>query len=382
MGNPVFANDMEISSKSMGGKSICEFPDTCFTPPQTPGTPPGVPLPYPNTGMASDTSDGSRSVKIGGSEVMLKNKSAFKKSTGDEAGCAPKKGLINSQNRGKVYFIAWSMDVKIEGENVVRNLDMTTHNHACDPANGSVPCPHVAQQDLKEFDKCKDDRKKIKDNCEDDGSDQCPGHLAAPVGEQRDLYNPPKGDGPSRTEQAGTQATADAESSKCAQAMRCFLRPHSPTKDEQGCCPGQTPHHIPPTSCIKNSSGNYPSGYKYGNAPCVCLEGANQYVGSHGMNHSAIDHLAETKLTSTTGKPVKDGSKCSLEDYNKACAAAVAQQCDCSPGCIEEQLNKNENFKNVDTVTHKKIGSDQLSAGEKQKLNAEFDAMPKRRRGR
>jgi hypothetical protein len=129
MGDPVYANTMEISSKSMGGKSICEFPDVCFTPPQTPATPPGVPIPYPNTGMASDTTDGSTSVKIGNEIVMLKDKSSFKKSTGDEAGSAPKKGIITSTTKGAVYFIAWSMDVKVEDENVVRNLDMTTHNH-------------------------------------------------------------------------------------------------------------------------------------------------------------------------------------------------------------------------------------------------------------
>src|SRR5579863_8183404 len=131
MGNSVFANMMEISSKSMAGKSICQFPDVCFTPPLTPATPPGVPIAYPNTGMASDTTDGSSSVMIGGEQVMLKDRSAFKQSTGDEAGAAPKKGLLNSKTKGKVYFIAWSMDVKIEGENVVRNLDMTTHNAAC-----------------------------------------------------------------------------------------------------------------------------------------------------------------------------------------------------------------------------------------------------------
>ncbi len=37
------------------GQSICAFPDVCFTPPKTPATPPGVPIPYPNTGMASDS---------------------------------------------------------------------------------------------------------------------------------------------------------------------------------------------------------------------------------------------------------------------------------------------------------------------------------------
>jgi hypothetical protein len=143
MGN-VFANGREVSSKSMSGTSICEFPDVCFTPPQTPATPAGVPLPYPNTGMSSDTTDGSTTVQIGGKEVMLKNKSYFKKSSGDEAGCAPKKGLINSKNTGKVFFKSWSMDVIAEGENVVRHLDLTTHNHASEVANGPAPAPHSA----------------------------------------------------------------------------------------------------------------------------------------------------------------------------------------------------------------------------------------------
>lgn len=129
MGKPVYANGMEISSKSMGGKSICEFPDVCFTPPQTPATPTGVPIPYPNTGLAGDATEGSTTVKIGNQEVMLKDKSNFKKSTGDEAGATPKKGLITSTTKGAVFFIAWSMNVMVEGENVVRNLDMTTHNH-------------------------------------------------------------------------------------------------------------------------------------------------------------------------------------------------------------------------------------------------------------
>lgn len=138
MANEVYANMMEVSCKAAAGKSICAFPDVCFTPPTAPPTPPGVPIPYPNTGFASDCSNGSRSVKITGKEVMLKNKSYFKKSTGDEAGSAPKKGVITSKITGKVYFTMWSMDVKVEGENVVRHLDMTTHNHASTPGNSLV----------------------------------------------------------------------------------------------------------------------------------------------------------------------------------------------------------------------------------------------------
>jgi|CXWL01.1.fsa_nt_gi hypothetical protein len=130
MGNEVYANGREVSCKAAAGKSICAMPDVCMTPPQTPATPPGVPIPYPNTGMASDCTDGSKNVKVSGEEVLLKDKSYFKKSTGDEAGCAPMKSVITHKIQGKVYFNAWSMDVKFEGENVVRHLDLTTHNHA------------------------------------------------------------------------------------------------------------------------------------------------------------------------------------------------------------------------------------------------------------
>ena len=143
MANQVFANGMEMSCKAADGKSICAFPDVCFTPPQTPATPPGVPIPYPNTGFSSDTSAGSTTVMISGQEVMLKDKSYFKKSSGDEAGCAPKKGIINSKISGKVYFKSWSMTVRVEGENVVRHLDLTTHNHASEIGNESSPWPHV-----------------------------------------------------------------------------------------------------------------------------------------------------------------------------------------------------------------------------------------------
>jgi hypothetical protein len=96
MGNQVYANNMEVCCKAADGKAICAFPDVCMTPPQTPATPPGVPIPYPNTGMASDSDAGSTSVQISGQEVMLKNQSNFKKSMGDEAGCAPMKGVVMS----------------------------------------------------------------------------------------------------------------------------------------------------------------------------------------------------------------------------------------------------------------------------------------------
>ena len=175
MANDVFANGDEISCKAGDGKSICCFPDVCMTPPENPATPPGVPIPYPNTGFASDTTDGSRSVQISGKEIMLKNKSYFKKSTGDEAGCAAKKGVVTSVNRGKVYFIAWSMDVKVEGENAVRHLDMTTHNHGSGPNTPTWPYADRMAMTTG-LASCKDEIAEVEKYCkpDQDGNVPCP----------------------------------------------------------------------------------------------------------------------------------------------------------------------------------------------------------------
>ena len=65
----VFANALEVSCKAQANKIIAAFPDVCMTPPEAPPTPPGVPIPYPNFGMDSDTDKGTGTVKIGGKTV-------------------------------------------------------------------------------------------------------------------------------------------------------------------------------------------------------------------------------------------------------------------------------------------------------------------------
>jgi hypothetical protein len=128
----VYANGREVSAKKDDNKSICAMPDVCLSPPSPPAGP--VPIPYPNTAAASDTSEGSKTVKIGGQEVGLKNKSTYKKSNGDEA--ATKSlgmGIVSHNIQGPMKHTAWSMDVKIEGENVIRHMDLTIHNHSNPP---------------------------------------------------------------------------------------------------------------------------------------------------------------------------------------------------------------------------------------------------------
>ena len=53
------------------------------------------------------------------------------------------KGVVTHKNTGKVYFTMWSMDVKIEGENVVRMMDLTTHNHAGSLPGNTAPWPYT-----------------------------------------------------------------------------------------------------------------------------------------------------------------------------------------------------------------------------------------------
>jgi len=363
MSNNVYANGMEVSCKAGSGKSICCFPDVCMTPPQTPATPPGVPIPYPNTGMSSDTTDGSSTVKISGQEAMLKNKSYFKRSTGDEAGSAPMKGVVTHKNMGKVYFAAWSMDVKFEGENVVRHLDLTTHNHGS--TTNTATWPHVAKQALGNFKNCAKEAEAVEEECIKKDQPQCPGALGANVeSQQKEWVRVQKRGrgwkakskkltnetneamkhhassvrkGESATKNAARMAEADANS--CVKAMRCFLRPKSPNKGQVGCCPGQTPNHIPPAEYFDGKKK-----YQYGQALCVCLEGMTQHVGTHGDNHALIDHHAQNldlKDAQGASKGVlADQKPAKLKDANTVCAQATADQTGCSKECIEEQLNQ------------------------------------------
>lgn len=57
-GGVLVANLLSIVHKPSGGLTIA-FPDVCLTPPSG-GS---IPIPYPNIGLASDDSDGSKDTK-------------------------------------------------------------------------------------------------------------------------------------------------------------------------------------------------------------------------------------------------------------------------------------------------------------------------------
>jgi hypothetical protein len=338
MSNQVYANHMEVSCKSGAGKAICAFPDVCFTPPQTPATPPGVPIPYPNTGMASDTSDGSTSVKISGQEVMLKNKSSFKKSTGDEAGCAPKKGVLTSKNTGKVYFNAWSMDVKIEAENVVRHLDLTTHNHGSFPGNSPTwPFIDAAAFSEGSTHPCAEIARKAATEC---------GDL---------VVKNKKGAANLRKRQQSVDAMC--KKPECKDAMKCVLSP----KDPSNCCPSEvegpdgakrvvtdTGHHIVPAAqfdtggqgavpLLLDDNGN--NKYDYGKAPCICATGGSHSVGKHGEIHGETNTRTRAFLGVPAGTAIPD-QRWPVTFAERIGAEAVQEATGCPKACTEAQLKK------------------------------------------
>jgi hypothetical protein len=310
MGCDVFANGMSIACKAADGKTIAAFPDVCMTPPMTPATPPGVPIPYPNTAMASDTTDGSKTVMISGKEVMLKNKSVFKTSTGDEAGSAPKKGVVTSQIKGKANFIAWSMDVKFEGENVPRHLDLMGHNEASEPPN-TPPWPYMDSMALdSSTNACNKsgDAKRVTDNC------------SAPV----------------------TNDTSPA----CCEARKCVLVPYSPNK----CCSKggkqMTPHHIVPKAQFKEIGAGgkaiSPS-YNAAKAPCICEDGTSHSTGTHGQihtltNNATVNHPTVLPNISATGKSIKPDARWKVGEAETVGSGAAAEVTGCDEECVQAQL--------------------------------------------
>lgn len=341
MTNQVYANSMEVSCKAAAGKSVCAFPDVCMTPPQTPATPPGVPIPYPNTGVASDTSDGSTSVKISGQEVMLKNKSAFSKSTGDEAGCAPMKGVVTHKITGKVYFAAWSMDVRFEGESVVRTLDLMTHNHGSVPGN-SPTWPYLDEMSASQAKTaCGGEMDTVQDACKN-----CQTNSHADEDCPRIYANPTKNSG--------------YKNDECVKAKRCMLVPYSRQNNKKGgCCPGQTAHHLVPKH---HFTSDVSKGYCEDDAPCVCVEGHSWH-----RNGDKDTHFNKSDKTHADMHDIQDAAeRAAIDDaitlgddpeyamnYEEARDQAVDahEQCfmgaNCSADCLKAQLNAYHRQKSV-----------------------------------
>ncbi|MEZ4302597.1 MAG: PAAR-like domain-containing protein [Polyangiaceae bacterium] len=166
----VYANDRSISCKAGIGSSRAAFPDPCWTPPQT--SP--VVVPYPNTAHTKDLTEGSKTVFIQGTEVAKKDVSYFATSVGDApATNSCGQGVATGVILGKAYFYSWSPDVKAEGLNVCRHLDMMGHNQASVPSN--TPLFPFIERGFFSSNPCKDEEKAINRKCaEEEDKDDGP----------------------------------------------------------------------------------------------------------------------------------------------------------------------------------------------------------------
>ncbi len=128
MGKNVFANGRELSAAKDETHIMGAMPDVCLSPPSPPAGP--VPIPYPNFAQATDTASGSRSVNLGGDQVGMKSESNFSKCSGDEAATQSLgMNVVDHCIQSKTLAQAWSFDVKVEGKNATRLLDLTTDNN-------------------------------------------------------------------------------------------------------------------------------------------------------------------------------------------------------------------------------------------------------------
>ena len=345
MANEVYANGREIACKAASGKTVAAFPDTCLSPPSSPAGP--VPIPYPNTAYASDTTNGSTTVMISGKEVMLKDKSVFKKSTGNEA--ATKSlgmGVVTHTIQGEASFTSWSMDVKIEGQNVDRHLDTTINNEQCFPSN-TGPWPYVDAQAVAPGGPCHEEAKRAQDACKNT-PDPC-----AELGASKPIQ---KKRSPSAAALADKAAAED-----CVAAQRCFLQPYD--ADKSKCCYPQTGHHLIEASALfedgRGGAGDKPlkgvntgtKKYDENEAPCVCAEGTFQYNGTHGLMHTL--QSAEAAKLPTASLALEGGGSTAKQFHKTTFKGAktnginamkkVFPESYCGADCLEKQLDNYHN---------------------------------------
>lgn len=138
------------------------------------------------------------------------------------------------------------MDVKFEGANVDRHLDLTLHNEQCNPAN-TPTWPYMDAASIATT-ACAASAKAVNDACPNSNK---PG--------QTDKDCPPY---------EGGTAAIEFGQDDCVKAKRCMLVPYDRSEKQGGCCPGQTPHHLVPKHHFAGIVG-----YDEDQAPCVCVKG-------------------------------------------------------------------------------------------------------------
>ena len=122
---------MTLPAATKAGGQALAAPDTCHIPaPPPPAGPGGIPTPFPNTAMLSDTDKATKKVLMSNKGVVVED-SEVPRTMGDEPGVSnlpTPKGLMSQKNMGKCIFKTYSGKVKAEGKGVVTHTATTAHN--------------------------------------------------------------------------------------------------------------------------------------------------------------------------------------------------------------------------------------------------------------
>lgn len=389
MGTNVFINNREACCKASKGKSTAAFPDPCWSPPQS--TP--IVIPYPNTAFARDLKKGTSTVFIRNSIVAQKDRSYFCTSQGNEPATPTlAKGVVSHKIKGKAYFKSWCANVKFEGREVPRHLDLMTHNHGSSPNT----MPHVfISEKAGDSGVCKKDVDLMEQACPPNWKElHCHGLQHSPESaisrpqaffksfnqlsqekqsrlseETKQSITKLKNNKATKKEVANVM-TEIAKLDSCLTAKRCILVPYRPKK---GCCPGQTGHHVLPGAMFYKNIPNYINSDTpaHKHAPTICVEGTSNHDdwGSHGRIHQRL----QDKIERYKNKP---GEQCNDFSYDKACKMGIKSitqtfpESGCTPACLRAQLDGYYSKLNVNNDT--KLNANSGKGGAQSYANA-FD---------
>ncbi|MFV0548390.1 MAG: PAAR-like domain-containing protein [Limnobaculum xujianqingii] len=188
------------------------------------------------------------------------------------------------------------------------------------------------------------------------------------VDEYKDLINKAKDElaelvkGATPSQMMSTGMGLMARLNECTRYKRCILPAYKNTNapnsfNGEGCCPGQSGHHILPNEMVKGNC----SGYKESEAPTICVEGVNNGNGTHGQVHDSLARKIKDHKNSWFGGDTIDYAD--ARDLGIDSIRDTFPESKCSKDCLKAQLDdyyKDKCKKDMPAVAGKKLpkGSD------------------------